>query len=107
MSPPRVVIKNRWTTTAAAVYLNGVEVFRDGNLPDDATYNTFTTSAGGENGLMTFTIDPLLLVDGENVLAVEVHQHSPTSSDISFDLRLTAAMVPIPEPTAICDYVEA
>ena len=32
-----------------------------------------------------------LLVDGTNVLAVEVHQIDASSSDISFDLSLTAA----------------
>ncbi|MCH7662587.1 MAG: PEP-CTERM sorting domain-containing protein [Chloroflexi bacterium] len=36
-----------------------------------------------------------------NLLAVEVHQISRTSSDISFDLRLTATINPIPEPTTL------
>ena len=35
-------------------------------------------------------IDPSLLVEGANVLAVEIHQTSVTSSDISFDLELDA-----------------
>src|SRR4029079_9526032 len=35
-----------------------------------------------------FTIDPAKLVEGTNYLAVEVHQVGPTSSDVSFDLRL-------------------
>ena len=33
-------------------------------------------------------IDPSLLVEGTNVLAVEIHQTNATSSDISFDLEL-------------------
>ncbi len=30
------------------------------------------------------------LVNGTNTIAVEIHQYSPTSSDVSFDLQLTA-----------------
>lgn len=72
----------------AAVYLNGTEVYRDANLPFGATYLTNTTSTGPENGEVQFLINPALLIDGENVLAVEVHQASATSSDISFDLKM-------------------
>ena len=35
-------------------------------------------------------IDPSLLVDGDNILAVEVHQATPGSSDLSFDAYLVA-----------------
>jgi hypothetical protein len=31
-------------------------------------------------------------VSGTNTLAVEIHQNSRSSNDISFDLRLTAAV---------------
>ena len=86
---------------AAAVYLNGSEVFRDGNLPSGAAYNTFATSIGVENGETVFTIDPSLLSDGANVLAVEVHQASSTSGDVSFDLQINAVIRPIPEPTTL------
>lgn len=72
----------------AAVYLNGTEVYRDANLPFGATYLTNTTATGPENGEVQFLINPGLLFDGENVLAVEVHQGSATSSDISFDLEM-------------------
>ena len=37
---------------------------------------------------MQTTISPSLLVNGTNVLAVELHQSGATSSDISFDLQL-------------------
>ena len=74
----------------AAVYLNGVEVVRD-NLPPGATFDTFATtfvSGGDEDEFFPFTVDPGLLVDGTNIMAVEVHQSSLTSSDLSFDLTL-------------------
>ena len=85
---------------AAAVYLNGEEIFRDDNLPSGAAYNRFTTSQGDENGMTDFVIDPSLLIDGENVLAVEVHQFVSDSSDISFDFRLIGTITPVPEPSA-------
>lgn len=76
----------------AAVYLNGVEIRRD-NLEVDAAYDDFaTTSVNGNDESTYFSslVDSSLLVDGLNVLAVEVHQHSDTSSDVSFDLQLEA-----------------
>ena len=42
--------------------------------------------------MVPFVVDPGLLVAGDNVLAAEIHQTSPTSSDISFDLRLTGSV---------------
>ncbi|NHM08065.1 hypothetical protein G4D82_12605 [Flavobacterium sp. CYK-4] len=75
------------------VYLNGTEVFRN-NLPTGTiTYNTLAIeSLGGsdEYTWLTASIDPSLLVTGTNVLAVEVHQQSVASSDLSFNAKLTA-----------------
>jgi len=75
------------------IYLNGVEVVRS-NMPAGAvTYTTrATASIGGadESAWLQAPIDPSLLVKGTNVLAVEIHQQSPTSSDVSFDLELQA-----------------
>lgn len=77
----------------AAVYLNGVELFRD-NLPA-GPLNPDTralTAVGGnaETQANSFTVPAASLVAGDNVLAVEVHQASPTSSDLRFDLALQA-----------------
>ena len=75
----------------AVVYLNGVEVWRD-NMPAGAIgYRTYAPAALGTPEEATFYDAPLaasLLVTGQNVLAVEVHQATAISSDISFDLRL-------------------
>jgi VCBS repeat-containing protein len=74
----------------AAVYLNGTEIARD-NLQPGAAFNTF---AGGaipgqdESRFFTFDVDVALLAAGGNVLAVEIHQSDPGSSDISFNARL-------------------
>jgi hypothetical protein len=74
----------------AAVYLNGVEVVRD-ELPEAASFDTLASSSAGsseESTYFEFVIQPDMLVDGENVIAVEVHQSSATGSDMSFDLEL-------------------
>ena len=75
----------------AVVYLNGAEVWRS-NMPDGAvgftTLAAANVSGAAESTFFTTTLDPALLVPGANVLAVEVHQDNPGSSDLSFDLRL-------------------
>jgi hypothetical protein len=77
----------------AVVYLNGVEVWRS-NMPSGAIdYRTLASSAIGgadENVFHETAVTPTLLVAGDNVLAVEIHQANATSSDLSFDLELTA-----------------
>lgn len=78
----------------AVVYLNGTEVFRS-NMPDGSiSYLTTASSyieAANESEFYTAAIDHSLLLSGKNVIAVEIHQHSGTSSDISFNLSLTAS----------------
>ena len=74
----------------AAVYLNGVEVIRE-NLDDNAAFDDLATDgADDEDEFFEFSVDVGLLRVGKNVLAVEVHQETDTSSDVSFDLQLQA-----------------
>jgi len=85
-----------------AVYLNGVELLRN-NLAAGATYTTLATTAisgTDESTPVWATIDvstlpPGTLVSGTNVLAAEMHQSAVNSSDISFDLALTARGNPL------------
>jgi hypothetical protein len=79
----------------AIVYLNGTEVFRSNMPGGSVNYLTaaLTAVAGGDE--FTFflaNVNSALLLSGENVLAVEIHQVNPTSSDISFDLELQATL---------------
>jgi hypothetical protein len=79
-----------------AVYLNGVEAARN-NLVFGATYSTFangTISGTGEQTFIDFQVDPGLLVAGDNVIAVEIHQADLSSTDLGFDLRMTATVAP-------------
>lgn len=75
----------------AVVYLNNIEVVRS-NMPNGAiNFNTLATaSIGGadETAWLTFSVPITALVTGENIVAVELHQQSATSSDIVFDLAL-------------------
>jgi hypothetical protein len=75
----------------AVVYLNGTEVFRS-NMPGGTVgYRTLASAAIDDLAFHQASINPALLVTGNNVLAVEIHQANGTSSDISFDLELAAS----------------
>jgi hypothetical protein len=86
----------------AVIYLNGVEVARS-NMPAGTVSATTlaVTAIGGadESAWLEASIDPSLLVSGTNVLAVEIHQQSRSSSDVSFDLELRATEAETPPPT--------
>lgn len=81
----------------AAVYINGVEVLRD-NLPEGALTSDVVAEVGvagaDETTFWSFDVDPSSLVDGVNVVAVEVHQSGPTSSDLGFDLGVSVQRLP-------------
>lgn len=76
------------------VYLNGKEVIRR-NLPAGTVNSqTVADSAVGvpeESQFNTYTLPGSSLNPGTNVLAVEVHQASAGSSDLSLDLGLTGS----------------
>jgi hypothetical protein len=80
------------------VYLNGTEVFRS-NLPQGPIdYQTLAPIAVGgaeENAFFPMSVNAGLLVSGNNVLAVEIHQQSSGSSDISFALELLGNTGPL------------
>lgn len=70
------------------VYLNGQVVARE-NVAVNAAFDDFATGNGGDNNNGARTLLPTAFVSGNNTLAVEIHNVSATSSDISFDLDLT------------------
>lgn len=74
----------------AVVYINGTEVFRSAITNEVLAFNTFTVITVGDDGAVyqVTNADPALLVVGDNVVAVEVHQANMGSSDVSFDLML-------------------
>ncbi len=75
----------------AVVYLNGNEIWRDDIMPGGTIYynTTATTYTPGDgNTLLTNTVLATDILSGENILAVEVHQNSSGSSDVTFNLQL-------------------
>ena len=75
----------------AIVYLNGQEVDRvnfDGNVGDPVDFEEFAPSAVGNGRRHFFDISSFLVL-GTNTLAIEIHQNSARSSDLSFDAALS------------------
>lgn len=78
----------------AIVFLNGQEVVRE-NIADGTTvnYDYYTNDPVGGSDESTFydnPIDTTYLQEGTNTLAVEIHQSSGASNDLSFDLEIDA-----------------
>ena len=73
----------------AVVYLNGVETGRYNMGAGEITYTNWASNANDDGvGFFAGSAPAGLLVEGTNVLAVELHQSSATSTDISFDLQM-------------------
>jgi hypothetical protein len=81
----------------ALVFLDGAEVARC-NLPDGAITNRTLASSSvsepDEDKFETVVLDAAALTPGAHLLAVEVHQASASSSDLSFDLELRVSDQP-------------
>lgn len=78
-----------WNDDGIEIHLNGQEVIRE-NLPQgkiDHLTPALTKIAPLER---TFKIDQTLLVEGENIIAVGVHNSSIDDDDLVFDLGLRA-----------------
>ena len=88
-----------------AVYMNGKEIFRDSNLSPNANYETTTnndTSDLNEGDLDDYIVDPAALIEGTNLIAVEMHNGSKSSSDMVMEIQLDATRTnPLNEPLKI------
>ena len=78
----------------ARVWLNGTELLRV-NLPTDVDVDPTTLASvavGGSNetAVIRYAIDGAVLLETANVLAIEVHQASLTSSDLGMHAELSA-----------------
>jgi hypothetical protein len=88
----------------AVVYLNGVEQFRDNMPAGDIAYSTWASAPVGGSDETTFFNHALStngLVAGTNVVAVEIHQSSATSGDVSFDFALQMSVDVPPASIAV------
>ena len=88
----------------AAVYLNGTEVYRQ-NMPAGAiSHTTLATAAVAQADYSTASIAGHL-VNGTNVLAVEVHQAGAADPDMVFALAM-GGLVQIREPDIVTPLIE-
>jgi hypothetical protein len=81
----------------AVVYLNGVEVLRTNMSAGAITATNLalsTVSGVEETNWIRAPLSTNTLVSGLNVLAAEVHQVGANSSDVGFDLELSALLQP-------------
>ncbi|MGC6582254.1 MAG: lamin tail domain-containing protein [Akkermansiaceae bacterium] len=78
----------------AIVYLNGREIFRSNmNNGTVYSYGDFAPQAVPDESAVvphTHTPAPGDLLEGENIISIEVHNNSATSSDLGVALQLTA-----------------
>jgi VCBS repeat-containing protein len=78
------------------VYLNGVEMSRRALPTGELTYRTLAEVHNGGSFETLAVLSPNSLASlrpGTNVIAVEIHQTSPDSSDLLMDVELTATVV--------------
>jgi len=84
----------------AFIYLNGNLVGVIGDLPSDATQDTWdkmTGDSGSETTFHTLTVSGLNIIrPNQNLLAVSLHQTKNDSSDLGFSLKLVGEEVQIP-----------
>jgi len=82
---------NAYRDDGIAIYVNGTEVVRD-LLPTGTLTSTTTATSATDDGqtIVPFTIPTTAFVEGANIIAVELHQTSSTSTDITFDMELVA-----------------
>jgi len=76
----------------AIVYLNGVEVIRDNMPQGNIGHETPASDAvgfGQEETFFDWSVPGDLLMNGQNIIAVEIHQVDESSSDVSFNLELS------------------
>lgn len=77
----------------AVVHINGVEVTRTNMPAGEPGYGTraiYIMNNSDETDFLTLSVPSSMLVRGKNSIAVEIHQVTEYSDDLSFDLELIA-----------------
>jgi len=81
---------NAYIDDGAIIYVNGKEVARS-NIAGKPVYSTpASNSTDNSNTITSFDIPVASFRKGANLIAVEVHQSSAASANLSFDLELVA-----------------
>ena len=86
----------------SVIYINGSEVNRN-NMPlGNISFNTFASTNCSDDGstIQTFTLAAGTFTNGNNTVAVEIHQCNLSSSDLSLEFQLLG-VTSIPSATII------
>lgn len=103
------------------IYINGTPVANE-RVEYGSSYGTYASAYGSDPyDTKTFSIDPGYFVQGDNVVAVELHNQSASSSDVYFDcslsmilpsddggegdLEIDRAEFSLPANTRVCDLM--
>ena len=83
------------------VYVNGTEAFRQNMQPGPVTFADYAQNnvEGPAEAAYFESKTGNLLVDGRNVIAVELHQSDPTSNDLAFDMEVSFTLPPLEPAT--------
>ena len=88
------------------VWVNGKEAGRVNMPSGTVSYTTFSTTYAGDTPITgTLELNPKLFVKGSNVIAMEVHNTSYTSSDLYWDCALSTSVGTSSGETVISDPV--
>jgi hypothetical protein len=85
----------------AIFYLNGAQVGRIRMGVNATNFTSLAQTVNPEGQSFFLSIPTEALVSGENVMAVEVHQSSATSSDVIFGMALTALTARTNQPVLL------
>ncbi|WP_224369014.1 glycoside hydrolase family 88 protein [Hyalangium versicolor] len=80
-----------------AVWVNGTLVFSK-YVANGTAHSVYASATSQDNELSSSSVNPSPFREGDNVIAVMVKQSGGSSSDISFDLELTATTRPSSGP---------
>ncbi len=76
------------------VYLNNTEMMRVNITTGTVTYTTFASSSVDDAVVWSTVNGSGLVTNGTNVVAVEMHQNSVSSDDLSFDIMMDGVTYP-------------
>jgi hypothetical protein len=90
-----VLVATNYVDDGAAFYLNGVEVGRLRLPPGPLNPGTLAFNQPNEGQPDVWSFSAANLNEGDNIIAVEVHQVSTASSDVVFGMELEARFSPV------------
>ncbi|MEY2407380.1 MAG: trimeric autotransporter adhesin [Verrucomicrobiota bacterium] len=92
-NPAAVIVQGTaYIDDGAVFYVNGTEIARVRMPAGPVSFTNRAQLANPEGIAFTLNVPSSSLVTGNNILAVEIHQHAPSDSDAVFGLGLQASV---------------